>query len=974
MIYSKKRNIVFIYTLSLFFLLISCSENGNVKNNKYNYETFESELFNLKVYTLKNGLKLFLVPNHDIPRIRTAITVKAGSKHEPNHTSGLAHYLEHLLFKGTDKLGTLNFEEEAPILKKIEDLFEKHRQTNKPIEKKKIRFKIDSLSYEASKYGLPAEFNDLMSQMGISFMNAFTSFDVTNYMSDISSNQIEKWIALESERFRNPQFRNFNTELKTVYEESNYYIDDDIAHFKAFELVFPKHQYSKLPGGKVEHLENPSIKETKEYFQNFYVPNNMAITLIGDFDPDKVVGLIEKNFGYMKRKELPKPKVIIEDLITAPIEKYVTSPNGNKIKIIYRFKGANSDEALKVKLIDRLMMNGQAGIFDLNIVKSQKAGSIRIHPEYMYEHSVHIIDAIPKQGQSLKDLKNVIITEIDRLRTGNFPDWLLNAAVNDLKQQFMQNIVPNRGKANFLFKSWTFDIPIEKQLSEIENLKKITKKDIMKFVEKHYTNKHAVVYTKIGELDASVKKLSSASVTPILLNKEKASSFKAKIQEIKTTSITPSFLNYNKDIQNFKLSNGTQVSLVKNKENKLFTLNIVFDLSQNNDKLLDLAVDYLNLAGTDKFTPTEIAQEFYKIGCNFNISTNTWKTSIFLTGLSENMEKGLELLNHSLLNVKQDEKVLISLKQSILGNRLNQKKSKRSIFRHGANYVIYEEGKSTLKNVFSEEELKGIKTSELVDKLRNLMNNKHRILYYGTLQKEELKNVFNTKLDREQTLVEVKRNSEFSYRKNTTNQIYVVGAKGKQIDIRFTSNLNNFDLSILPMVQLFNQYYNDLIFGEIRESRGLAYTAYGGISIPNYTNRTYLFHSTLSVQYDKYIEAIEATYNLIRKMPFDRASFEKAKNSLLEKMQSERIINFNLLSDYEKAQNRGVNYDLRKATFESLQKVTLENFQNFYNKYIKDKFMNILIVGDVDLSSADEEKLKKYGQINRLSLKDIFGY
>ena len=305
----------------------------------YDYEIVENAPFNLKIHTLENGLKLYMVPTTDAPRIRTSIVVKSGSKQDPDDATGLAHYLEHLLFKGTDQLGTLDFESEGPILKQIDTLFERHRNTEDSAEKKQIYATIDSLSYEASKFALSGEFTNTMKGIGISFLNAFTTLNRTGYIGDIPSNQLEKWISLEAERFRNPQFRTFHTELETVYEEMNSIVDDGwrFTLFELLETLLPEGENGyKKPIGSIEHLKNPSLHEIKNYYETYYVPNNMAIILVGDLNPDVVVALVEEQFGGMKEKELPEEGLPLTTPITGPIEKTITAPGPELFIMGYR--------------------------------------------------------------------------------------------------------------------------------------------------------------------------------------------------------------------------------------------------------------------------------------------------------------------------------------------------------------------------------------------------------------------------------------------------------------------------------------------------------------------------------------------------------------------------------------------------------------------------------------------------------------
>lgn len=975
----NKKSFVLVQLLLLsFFFAARISSQNTAKQlltdaNGYSYQSFENDPIDLRLYTLKNGMKVYLAPSQDEPRIRTSIMVKSGSKHDPADATGLAHYLEHLLFKGTDRLGTLDYEKEAPYLQKIEALFEKRRQTSDVEEKNRIYKKIDSLSQAASKYALSKEYNNIMSEMGAWRVNAFTTFDRTGYISNIPANYLEKWLTLEAERFRNPTFRTFHTELETVYEEMNTIIDDGprYALFQMYETLFSKHQYGHQTAiGKIEHLKNPSLTEIKKYFDTYYVPNNMAIMLCGDFDPDEAIQLVVAHFGSMQRQELPKLITPNEPPLNRPAVKHIEAPGTEMLRMGFRFKGHGTDDALMVKLIDMIVMNGRAGIFDLNINKAQKAQQVSTFVDGLKDYSIHVITGFPKEGQSLTELKDLILQEIEHVKTGNFPDWLVEAVINDLKQIYMRTLESNDGKSGLLIESYSFDIPWNEQIAEIEKLNQITKADIMAFAKKNYKNNYAVVYKKTG-LESDVKRIEKPGITPIALNEEKESAFKQKIDGIKSESVKPRFLHFDQDIEKRQLHNGTTVNIIKNTTNELFTLNLDFDLSQNNDKLLDLAVDYLPFAGTGTYTAAEIEEEFYKLGCSFSINTNSFTTSIFLSGLTENFEKALELFDHVLTNIQADEAALETLRNKIFKERSDWKKSKNEIRRWLTNYGLYGSD-SPYKNVFSEQELHNIKATELAEKIRTLMNHEHRIFYYGPHASLDLKTILNKKLEKRSKLIPVKKDRRFTNKVYHSNNVCIAEAETKQIDIVLLSNLKPFHPDVIGMVYLFNQYFTDLFFQELREARALAYSAYCGIDIPSSSDRSYQLYAFVGTQSDKYAEAIEAAHNLIYNMPLNASGFENAKKAMMEKISSERIVKFNILNEYDLATKRGLDYDLRKDVYEAIPNISLNDFQKFYESLIKDNPFSLLIVGDKN--EIDPEQLKKYGKPQFLSHEEVFGF
>ena len=315
---------------------------------KYSYETVEGDPMATRIYTLDNGLKLYLTVNEDAPRIQTYMAVKVGAKNDPKETTGLAHYFEHLMFKGSKSFGTSDYAAEKPILDQIEAEFEKYRQLTDEAERAAAYKVIDSLSYEASKYSIPNEYDKLMAAIGAQGTNAYTSYDQTVYVENIPSNQIDAWAKIQADRFENNVIRGFHTELETVYEEKNMSLTQDRRRVLEAMLaaLFPNHPYGQQSVlGTQEHLKNPSITNIKKYHAEWYVPNNIAICASGDFNPDEFVAIVDKHFGHIKPNEnLQKLQFEAEVPMTEPVNVKVVGQESPFMYLAWRLPAANSED------------------------------------------------------------------------------------------------------------------------------------------------------------------------------------------------------------------------------------------------------------------------------------------------------------------------------------------------------------------------------------------------------------------------------------------------------------------------------------------------------------------------------------------------------------------------------------------------------------------------------------------------------
>ena len=377
--------------------------------SQYKYETVKGDPLGTKMYTLDNGLKVYMSVNKETPRIQTYIAVKVGGKNDPSETTGLAHYFEHLMFKGTPNYGTSDYTAEKPMLDEIERLFEVYRQTSDEGERAEIYHRIDSISYEASKIAIPNEYDKLMSVIGAQGTNAFTSQDMTVYVEDIPSNEVENWARIEADRFKNPVIRGFHTELETIYEEKNMSLTSDSRKVsEALDAaLFPHHPYgTQTVLGTQEHLKNPSITNVKNYHKTYYVPNNMAICLSGDFDPDTMVGIIEKYFGDMQpNPELPQLQFEKEKPITAPVVKKVYGLEAENITLGWRLPEATDKSNDVANIVSSILYNGQAGLIDLDLIQQQKVLSAYAYNSSQPDYGSFVVSARPKDGQTLDQVR-----------------------------------------------------------------------------------------------------------------------------------------------------------------------------------------------------------------------------------------------------------------------------------------------------------------------------------------------------------------------------------------------------------------------------------------------------------------------------------------------------------------------------------------------------------------------------------------
>ncbi len=968
--------IVLIVAAGIYFAINAKEQMNKIENN---YETAANDPLNARIYTLDNGLKVYLTAYADAPRVQTNIAVRAGSKNDPVDATGLAHYLEHMLFKGTDVYGSLDFEKEAPMLDKIEALYEEYRSYDMADTENRDRIwrQIDSISGEAAKLAIANEYDKMVSGLGAKGTNAYTSNEKTVYINDIPSNQIEKWLKLEAERFRYPVFRLFHTELEAVYEEKNISLDNDGRKmFEAlFDGLFPTHQYGQQTTiGTVEHLKNPSLTEIRKYFNKYYVPNNMAICLSGDFDYDKTINLINKYWGSFERKEDPTFEVRQETPIAEPVYAEVYGPEAERLYIGFRFDGANSEDAKMLTMMDMVLSNSAAGLIDLNLNQAQELIGGGCFPYVLEDYSMHGFYGSPKQGQTLEEVKDLLLAQIEEVKAGNFPDWLVEAIISDLKVNQIKKLESNSGRANEFVDAFTLGISWEDHQNEMAELEKVTKQDIVEFANAKYADNFVVVYKRTGE-DKSVIKVTKPAITPVSVNREDQSPFLVNLLAEEVADVEPVFLNFEEDITKSSIGD---VSLIykENTENERFKLNYILDMGKDHDNRLKLAVDYLKYLGTADMTPAQKEEEFYKLGCELNVSCSADKIQVTLSGLADNFDESVALFERILSGAVADEEALVDLKMSVLKKRGDAKLNKQVIlWRAMGNYAKYG-ANSSFMNILSEEELNNVTSAELLDLIHNLTSYEHRILYYGPDEMVAVEDKLTALHVNNTALKAIPAKKEFIENAMDKPLVYVVDYDMKQAEVMMLAKGNKLNMDEYAIIKYHNEYFgggmSSIVFQEMRESKALAYSVYSTYTVPADADDSHYLMSYIGTQSDKLSDAMVGMTELLNMMPEAEANMNNAKEGIEQKIRTERLTKSKVLSEYEKAQKLGIDYDIRKDVYEGVQSFDMSSLREFHNSHIANGTRVVMVLGSKD--DLDLEVLKQYGEIKHLTLEDVFGY
>ncbi|MFN8365877.1 MAG: insulinase family protein [Candidatus Kapaibacterium sp.] len=949
------------------------------KGGKFSYTTVKNDPMGVRTYTLANGLKVFISVNKNEPRVQTLISVRAGSKNDPADATGLAHYLEHMLFKGTDKYGSLDFSKEKPLIDKIENLYEEYRKTTDADKRKVMYHVIDSLSGEAAKFAIPNEYDKMVGSLGAKGTNAHTAVEETVYQNDIPSNQLRKWITLEAERFRNPILRLFHTELEAVYEEKNRGLDNDgrLAYEAMLEAVFPKHQYgTQTTIGTIEHLKNPSMKKIREYYAANYVPNNMAIILCGDVDPDKTVEWISEAFGSYQSKPLTPFVVAQEDPITKPVIREVFGPTNESVRLVFRFPGAGSKELITMAMCDMILSNSSVGLIDLNLKQQQKVLNAGCSPNSMKDYTLHIFNGTPRKGQKLEEVVELILGQIEELKKGNFSEDMMKSIVTNMRIDRMRSIESNDTRANMLSQMFIQGTKWEDELAELDQIAKVTKKEVMEFAKKWYNNNYVVVYKRSGE-NKNAQKVPKPAITPVVINKN-VSDFAKKLMDTPADKLQPRFTDFNKDINKETLNGSIPVYAVKNTDNKLYTLQFIWDMGIRHDKKTGLALSYLDLLGTSTMTSEQVKEKFYALGSDITASANNEQFIITISGLQDNLAAAVQLTEEVLANAKPDNDALKLMVEGMIKQRTDMKKNKNVILQQAMlSYALYGK-RNPFTDRLSDAEMRAVTAQELCDKIKQLATFKHKVFYYGPASAKEVTTTLAQKHKTPASLKDVPKADDYAYQDISSGGVLFLDYNMVQAEVLMRLQCDKgYNPQISPYSRLYNEYFgggnmSSITFTTMRESKALAYSVDATFAAPRKKEDPYFMTGYIGTQADKLPEALSGMNELMNNMPRVDALFDNSKNAIIGRIESERITRMDILSQFQNYARLGLDFDVRKVMYEKIPSLTFDDVNKFHAERIKNKKFMYIVLGSKN--KINMEELKKYGPVKEVTADEVFGY
>jgi len=937
-------------------------------------ESNENDPLDTHIYELDNGLQVYLTENHEEPRFYAEIAVRAGSKHDPADGTGLAHYLEHLLFKGNENLGTLDYEAEKPYLDAIIELYEQHFVETDESRRAEIYSEINRVAQQAAEFAVPNEIDKLYNSMGGSGLNAHTWYEETVYKVGLPSNRIHQWAEIESDRFINPVFRLFHTELETVYEEKNRTLDNGgrIIGTAIDDLLYKIHPYGQQPTiGTVDHLKNPSLVYIQDYFDTYYVPNNMGIFISGDIDIEETIALINDKFSHWEEKEIPEVGPWEEPPLQGAERRTVQYPGEEQVSIAFRtVENGHADKEALI-LVDMILDNRTAGLINLNLNQQQLVSNAGSSPLFLNDYGSQNLYGIPKQDQTLEEVEKLLLDQIDNIKKGNFEEWIISAIINDFKKNEKASLEFNTARVSMMRSAFIEGSEWDYHIAEIDRMEQLTKDDVVEVANKYFGDDYVSVY-RIDDQHV-VPAVEKPQIDPVSIDPTRQSEFAANILAMEYDEIEPSFVEADTDYRVIEFADGVELYYAPNPLNDLFTFSINVEVGTEENEKLGLSASLIDVAGTQNMTNEELQKEWYRMGSEFRFGSGENSSTFSVTGLDEQFEDSLALMMELVKTPATEEQTLEQLKGILIKSREDRKSSPPAIAQALYLYNRYGE-ESPLLEALTTQEIVDTELEELMSLPAELLNYKHTIAYTGSMPLEELVEVL-----RRHHTVEGEQQDTPEYRFRTARQVnntevMVVDQQTAQAQVRieFADGVYNSDDAVMSSIytNYFGSGMSSVVFQELREARALAYSAQARYAQGGRENAENLMLGAIGTQTDKTVDALEAFIDLIDNMPSSSERFEEAVNSQLNRYRTSKLNFREVIGAVRSWERLGFETDPRIQRYQELQTASLEDLVEFQQEHVQGRPKLISIVGD--LSIIDTEELEKFGMVEEIQVEQLF--
>jgi len=926
-------------------------------------------------FTLPNGLTVWLSEAHDRAEVFGAVVVRAGSKDDPSDDTGMAHYLEHMLFKGTTDLGTTDFGVEAPLLEEMTALYEQLRNADEA-ERRKIHERIDAISQRAGQFAIPNELDRLLAEYGGVNVNAFTHPDMTVYHNSFASSQIEKWLEIYAHRFEQPVFRLFPTELEAVYEEKNRAIDSffEAAYDGFMRAFFPHHPYgTQTTLGTVDHLRRPSLRAMRAFFEQHYVANQMALVLVGDFDVETVRPIVEQTFGRWRSGSSSTQERGTVEAFEGTVRETIRATPIRAGAIAFRTPTMGHDDYAATRVALQLFANEQGtGFLDRLVDRGRLLGGAALALDFK-EHNGTILVFVPRLlTQSLRGAEGLILDELRRLREAPLDPARVDAIARNLVRDAQLAWEDNQQRALLMTDVFARGLDWSAYQAYVRDLGNISVDDVSAVLREYFADDILIVRSRMrGQKRGRLEK---PNYTPVIPEEGRVSTFATALRQAPTPPPQPKYVDFDGDIGHLALGPGLDLLSTNNPANDVETIEIRFGIGRYDVPELELLGDYLERAGTETASGPEFKQGWANLTTRFEAYATPESFVLKLQAPESFVEPALRSIRTLLENPARDGTRLRRLRRENWARERVLRRDPTAVAQALWEHAVY--GEYSMHRRYGARAQRRWSAKDLLTAWDRAQEHAVTVRYVGrrdpALVGSWVKTVLGLESGRPRPATEQRVRSILA---NDEPSVYFVKRPGAvQTHLWFYVKGESVPLPSHPAMEAFDAYLGGnmggLVFQEVREYRALAYAAQGGYRFPERPGSPGHTYAYVACQADKTQETLELLRTILTDLPRKADRMPSLRSSLIHAQEGQDPHFRELAEQVQDWRWQGYSEDPRRNRIESYDDLDFAAIEAFWREHVANRPIVLMVLGDP--RQIPQTVLEQFGEVEVVRMGRLY--